>query len=567
MKKITLYITLLTTIITFSACKGMLDEEAYGLSTSEDMLKNPDNVVALVGQAYADLKWLTEQKEYLGVTVLSCDEGCMPTRQPGNDWDDNGFWRNLNTHNWGPKDQCFEGVWGHTSSGAVLCNQTLDKLKTFESSIDPKLYNQYRAELITLRSYYYFLMFDCFGKIPYSEQTESGIVPQKPIAETWNGLVKSLEENVKYLPDEVTPDTYGRCTKYMVYMLLAKLYLNAQINYEVTPQQAGLNSEVAFYDKVIEYCKKVIESGQYSIEDDFFTNFKVDNTGSKENIFVIPMDGRKTVDYLSSPFGGGHNKFRAMQLSLKYAHQQAWGLVEKPYNGACARPKFLDLYKVGGSFGVDRRGPCDGSIATGGTHIDFNKTPWGWFLGPVLDKTLKDRTDLTEAQKIYIQKDKGNVPVIVVQNVSSLTKATHNEGACLIKYQVDPEHTFNDNDFVIFRLADAYYMEAEAILRGGNGDLTTLVNNNEFKKIRTRVGCTPYSPAQVTLDELCDERGREFAWEFLRRQDLIRFGKFNNTTYIDFLTNTDPKRKWFPIAEKTLQTSGTPALWTQNEGY
>ncbi|MCW3089781.1 MAG: RagB/SusD protein, partial [Ferruginibacter sp.] len=37
--------------------------------------------------------------------------------------------------------------------------------------------------------------------------------------------------------------------------------------------------------------------------------------------------------------------------------------------------------------------------------------------------------------------------------------------------------------------------------------------------------------ATLTMDELLAEMGREFSWEFHRRQDLIRFGKWNTAWF------------------------------------
>jgi small subunit ribosomal protein S11 len=65
--------------------------------------------------------------------------------------------------------------------------------------------------------------------------------------------------------------------------------------------------------------------------------------------------------------------------------------------------------------------------------------------------------------------------------------------------------------------------------------------------------------------------GREFAWENMRRRDLIRFGKFNDPTYVQYVSGTESYRKWFPIPYSVLEKSqrdeqGNP-IWTQNPGY
>lgn len=576
MKKILLY-TFIGIVISLGGCKNMLDENVYGLSTSEEMLQNPDNVVALMGQAYADLMWVPDHWGCYGLNTLSADEACNPVRNPGNDWWDDGYWIDINTHTWMPEGQSFETVWRHMNSGAVLCNKILAQIASFESSLDPDLYKQYKAELVTVRSYYYYLLFDCFGRIPYSEMMDTTVTPQCEVPVVWNKLVTALEENVEYLPANVDASTYGRCTKWMGYAFLTRLYLNAE-SFGITPQNCGIkgiNTPIDFYNRCLSYCEKIIDSGIYQIEPNFFTNFKIYNEDSKENIFAIVMNGDTNFNYQDDP-GAGSNKFRVSLLSLKYAFQQCWGTIDKPWNGFCARPSFLNRYKYDDGTGVkrffiDRRGPCDSTLATGGTHIDFDVEPWGWFLGPIFDKTLVNDPTLSDAQKVYIQTDKGNAPAYVTMNVSSLTDATHYEGACFLKYQVEKNATlnkYNENDFVVFRYADILYTAAECFLRGATSTtrtFTQLLGSEEFQRIRTRVGVGAYTTSELTLEELCDERGREFAWENIRRRDLIRFGKFNKPSYVQFITNTDPTRNWFPIPAKMIETSG--GKWTQNAGY
>lgn len=93
--------------------------------------------------------------------------------------------------------------------------------------------------------------------------------------------------------------------------------------------------------------------------------------------------------------------------------------------------------------------------------------------------------------------------------------------------------SFVDTDFPMFRLADVYLMYAEALLRGGSGgNLTTALGY--INDLRTRAyGNTSgnISSSNLTLDFILEERARELYWEGHRRTDLIRFGKFSETTY------------------------------------
>ena len=110
MKKTFLYVLAAVAILS-TACEGMLDEEVYEKPTAEEMLADTDNVARVVGQAYADVKWLHDHWGYWGINTLSTDECINPVRQPGNDWSDDGYWKGFNDHSWTPNDLSFEYLW------------------------------------------------------------------------------------------------------------------------------------------------------------------------------------------------------------------------------------------------------------------------------------------------------------------------------------------------------------------------------------------------------------------------------------------------------------------------
>ncbi len=72
-----------------------------------------------------------------------------------------------------------------------------------------------------------------------------------------------------------------------------------------------------------------------------------------------------------------------------------------------------------------------------------------------------------------------------------------------------------------------------------------------------------YTTVSLTMDELLNERGREFADEMLRREDLICFGKFENAWW-DKEQDADKHYELFPILQTVLTSN--PAL-KQNPGY
>jgi hypothetical protein len=133
--------------------------------------------------------------------------------------------------------------------------------------------------------------------------------------------------------------------------------------------------------------------------------------------------------------------------------------------------------------------------------------------------------------------------------------------------------THPDTDQPIFRLADAYLMAAEAVLRGGTGASTTdalnYVNAIREKAFGSTAG--NIDATGLTLQFILDERARELYWEGYRRTDLIRYGQLTGGTYIwqwkggvQAGIATNVKYNLFPIPDADL--GANPNL-VQNTGY
>lgn len=101
-------------------------------------------------------------------------------------------------------------------------------------------------------------------------------------------------------------------------------------------------------------------------------------------------------------------------------------------------------------------------------------------------------------------------------------------GALPLKYGKDPDMTDSHSgiDVVVYRYADVLLTLAECIVRNQGavtGEALDLVN-----RVRTRAHLPNLTTTSVDefMEALLLERGHEFYLEGLRRQDLIRFGKY-----------------------------------------
>ncbi|MCQ2351226.1 MAG: RagB/SusD family nutrient uptake outer membrane protein [Paludibacteraceae bacterium] len=557
MKKYLIYIIAIALGLSLTSCEDFLKEEAYGNPTTEELLKDPENLSKLVGQAYAELKWLHDHWGYWGLNTLTSDEARCPVRNPGNNWDDSGYWASLNTMDWNYETEAFELVWDKCIAGATLCNKILKQIAPYKDEPGIKEnYQMFSAELCVLRSYYYYTMFDMFGRIPYTEEypdSEDAQIPLMSTSNVWKALVTCLETYTPQL-QTASADMYGRATQGVGNMLLARLYLNAKsfdVDQKTIDEKMGAIGCSNMYQACVKYCDNIINSGSYHIESNFFNNFLVYNQSSQENIFVIVENGNGSFDY-QDVAGKMSNKLRLNLLTQPYAFQTLYGLLEKPWNGFAASPEFLALYDA-----KDRRGPCDPYLGTKVEFQDIN-TKYGWFLGPVYDEFG------------FIVQDENKNDVIIVSTFGDkVSNCSWNDGARCMKYETEKNSTVNkymENDFVLLRYADVLYMKAEACLNGG-GDINSLLGNSDFQLIRTRAGLEPYT--SLDADELLDERGRELAWENVRRRDLIRHGKYTGDNYMwTFKKAQDDSRKWFPIPKKFMEMHvNDREPWTQNPGY
>lgn len=466
-----------------------LEETPYDVIPTDEFGSTADQQAALLGPLYGSLGDYFDRYAALNTTT---DEQVVPTR--GGDWKDGDAWKRLQQHSWVPTtdDGTFNGLWTWIYNSITSINQQLGTIT------DPATV----AELRTLRAYYHYLALDNFRNVIVADKAGSTVTSQKTPAETFAFIEKEIKESYPNLSANVGGKFYGRINKYVADMILAKLYLNAQV-YTGTPKWAEAKAESDI----------VIASGKYSLEANLFNNFTTNNTGSKENIFVIPFDASKR---------GGMN----MQMrTLHYLSQLTYNLPQAPWNGFCTITEFYNSFD-----GTDNRKNM-------------------WIVGQQFTSGGAPIFDDTKPMIFTPEIPAFEMPAGPVARLA---------GARSRKYEIQRNGASNDqdNDFVLFRLGDAYLMRAEANLRLGNAaDAIKDVNI-----IRARSSATPITA--LTLDNLLAERGWEMAWEYTRRQDLIRFGQFNKAW--QFKDVSPAFRNIFPIP--STQLSLNPNL-KQNPGY
>ena len=515
--------------------KDRLDEEtAY--STLSDVQKN--GVLSLYNYVggYVDSQGLQGTgRGIYDLNTFTTDEAIMPTR--GGDWYDGGFWQGLYLHRWGVNNEAIYATWEYLYRTVIWCNGSLERIQDFAEKHPGEKVADCVAEVRALRAMFYYCIMDLFGSVPLIEKSDPAVedIVQEKRTKVFNFIVKELTESSSILSKERSNQPgvyYGRMTQPVVWFLLAKLALNAEVYTDddwtdgSRPDGKSIFFEVEgqrlnAWQTVNYYCEKITVAG-YTLEKDYTANFAVFNESSEENIFVIPMS--KTL-YT--------NQFIYLFRSRHYNHAKAYGLSGE--NGSSATKEVLE------TFGYDT------------PQVDA-RFDYCYFAGPVKD---------LEGNQILL--DDGVTPLVyepwnVALDVSG-KPYEKTAGARMKKYEVDKtglkDGKLLDNDIVLFRYADVLLMQSEAKVRNGeDGDA-------ELNLVRSRVGMAPRT---ATLKNLLDERMMELAWEGWRRQDMIRFGVFTRSYSCrpQLPGEENGYTTVFPIPEKVIDMN--PQLH-QHKGY
>ena len=490
------------------------------------------DVNALLNSAYNSMTDIFHNQERIfNLQETTTDEALVPTR--GGDWDDGGVFRVLHGHTWTPIHVHFKGTFNQLGG--------MQHAATTVLAFNPNA--QQRAEALFIRSLAQFYTLDMWGQVPYRPYTEYNSIKPAPVmspAEAIDTIVNTLTSIIPDLPDTLAP---YRASPDAARFLLMKVLLN---------KGAFLNKTAPTFDaadmqQVIDLGEEIINSGNYTLNPNYFDNFSPTNaTTSTEAILAWPNTGAAASKGINS---GGINSRWMMTL-----HYNSWN--EKKgsagWNGFATLSDFYSTFAAG-----DKR--LGGVAYPGVTNVSGLKP--GFLVGQQVDENGVNELDR-----------QGN-PLSFTPEVSLVeTKKERIEvaGIRVIKYA--PDYSAYDggnqrNQLQIFRYADVVLMVAEAYARMDNaGQALTMVN--ELRAIR---GADPLgSLTLVNTSDVDDpntllaERGRELYWEGWRRQDLIRFGVFTIPWELKE-ADADPVRNLlFPIAPDELLAN--PNL-VQNPGY
>lgn len=493
-----LYPVILGVCLALCGCSDELNQMPVTETTSADVYSEAANYKSVLAKIYAsyvlagqgqggdngDLTTINGQdfsRGYFNLQEAATDE-------VANTWLSGNNLIDLTYMTWSSKDAWVSDSYYWLFFNIALCNEFLrhcseDEIAKFSSAEQDEI-RCFRSEARFVRAFSYWMVLDLYRKGP---KVDENTPPTGYVPEAFDGpeLFDYIESELTSLVEEDSADAlpstneYGRASRPTAWALLARLYLNSSV-------YRG-NEDTEYYTKCISACRKIISNSAFYLEPDYYKLFNADNhKRTHEILFAMVCDATTSVTWGGGTYlvcGSCGNS--SSQDPAKYGLTNGWGMFRA--RGEIVE-KFGDLNNT-----LDSRA------------MFYTDGQEQYFTGAIDN----------QSEGYFFEK---------FSNLTDEGVAASNSAA-----------TGCSTDYPMIRLAEVYLTAAEAFLRGGAGisrpealDLVNQVrlrayNNDESGKI---------TDADLTLDFILDERGRELYLESVRRTDLIRFDKFTTDKYV-----------------------------------
>ena len=380
-------------------------------------------------------------------------------------------------------DAFVRNYWMYWYQGIGNANRLLENLE--KAGLDEADYDRIKGEAIFLRAYFHYMLTVRFANIPVvtsvpkTGNLEDVQIEQTPQEDVLKFIVSEMETASRLvLPASEVP-CGGQVNKSAVWGILARVCLFASGE---PCRIEGMN------EKAKSYARKVIDSGLHELNPDYkdvFMKYLTDEYDIKESILEVEFYGNNTGSY--NTLAGCVGQFNGIMFKNKNQNRDDIGI-------------------------------SSGHLVASGYLYDLYK-----------DDDL--RRDWNIADFLY---DNDGNKVSPKDNWTRFCGKFRRE----CEAQSPKNATYTSINFPLLRYSDVLLMYTESVVCDPSATAAEQADAMEcINKVRRRAYGLPIGKADADVDltykgkeqmmsEIMDERARELAFELLRKDDLVRWGKY-----------------------------------------
>ncbi len=533
MKKYSIILGCLAGILSLTACQDFLDKQPLDQLSQETFYRNKGEIEQGVVSTYLRYRSMT-------IGGMGSGNGSAMDLEAlsDNGYSSSGF-QSLQNIAKGGMTAAVGGatstMWTTAWEGVAMCNFFLDNLERPEvkSLVSDAEYKKYRGEALFNRSYFYFLLIQCFGDVPLVLHNVTADMPymdmpRDPVSKIVPQLVSDLDLAIDGLP--LTAYTTGHAVKGSAILLKTRVLMyNKQYAEAATTAYSLIGNP----------------SNPHRLSDDYEGMFIGKQANNPEIMFSVWYSSPDDMHQFDQYTGSRMSCYPLFDL-VKCYEEKSPGVKDPRLDMTIFRvgdPWVMYNNTATKTFQYKTKNPVAGQ-----PDIILDPTVYSYKAGQFPPRDASPRTS------------EGNIPV------SSLAwKKGVNKTLVQARDKVSSQHC------VLMRYADLLLLYAEAMVESGHGDDAKALK--ALNDVRARKGVEMPPKTALTREIVRNERRVELAYEGIRYYDIKRWdiakdvipAKDPNPTVFPKIACLWDSNLW-PIPQNVMNIM-TPVGWKNNAPY